>query len=130
MLTLYRSADPDRLAAAGERLVELACPALVVWGRHDIYISPRWAQAYAERLPNAGLVEVDGAGHWPWLDRPEVIARVTDFLDQGRDGALRRASTGIQSPKGGLTPWSVPNRPFTLSQPRAPPAGDGLVSSA
>jgi pimeloyl-ACP methyl ester carboxylesterase len=31
-------------------------------------------------LANAELVEIDDAGHWPWLDRPEVIERVVDFL--------------------------------------------------
>lgn len=80
VLDLYRSADPDRLAAAGSRLGELSCPALVVWGRDDPYIPARFGRAYAERLPNAELVEFDRAGHWPWLDRPETIDRVVAFL--------------------------------------------------
>jgi pimeloyl-ACP methyl ester carboxylesterase len=79
VLDLYRSADPDRLAAAGSRLAELRCPALVVWGLADPYIPARFGRAYAERLPGAVLVELDRAGHWPWLDRPEVIDRVVDF---------------------------------------------------
>ncbi len=80
VLDLYRSADPDRLAAAGSRLGELSCPALVIWGRADPYIPVRFGRAYAERLPDAELVELDRAGHWPWLDRPEVIDRVVAFL--------------------------------------------------
>ena len=47
LLDLYRSADPDRLAAAGSRLGELSCPALVVWGRADPYIPVRFGRAYA-----------------------------------------------------------------------------------
>jgi pimeloyl-ACP methyl ester carboxylesterase len=28
-----------------------------------------------------GEVEVvDGAGHWPWIDKPEVVERVCGFL--------------------------------------------------
>lgn len=80
MLTLYRSGDPGRLAAAGAGLGELSCPALVVWGRDDPYIPASFGRAYAERLPNAELVELDRAGHWPWLDRPEVIDRTLAFL--------------------------------------------------
>ena len=80
MLDLYRSADPDRLVAAGENLGTIACPALVVWGQDDIYLPPEFGRAYAERLPNAELVELEGAGHYPWLDRPETVDRVVGFL--------------------------------------------------
>ena len=86
MLTLYRSADPDRLAAAGMHLAELTCPALVLWGDSDIYLPAEWGRAYAERLPNAELVEFDRAGHWPWLDRPEVVGRTVEFVERSRDG--------------------------------------------
>jgi pimeloyl-ACP methyl ester carboxylesterase len=80
MLDLYRSADPDQLAAAGDRLGDLTCPALVAWGTDDPYLPPRLARAYAERLPNAELIELDRAGHWPWLERPELVDRVARFL--------------------------------------------------
>jgi pimeloyl-ACP methyl ester carboxylesterase len=80
ILRLYRSADLDRLAAAGEHLGALAAPALVVWGMRDRYL-PGWlGAAYAERLPNAELAEVPGAGHWPWFEQPELIERVIRFL--------------------------------------------------
>lgn len=80
MLELYRSGDPERLAAAGERLGDVRSPALVVWGRDDPYIPVSFGRDYAERLPNAELLEIDGAGHWPWVDRPDVIDSVLDFL--------------------------------------------------
>jgi pimeloyl-ACP methyl ester carboxylesterase len=80
MLTLYRSADPENLAAAGQRLGELTCPALVVWGVSDPYLPIRFGRAYAERLPNAELLEVDEAGHWPWVDQPPVVDQTLKFL--------------------------------------------------
>lgn len=80
VLALYRSADPEVLAAAGGRLGELRCPALVAWAAKDPYISDRFGRAYADALPNAELIELDDAGHWPWLDRPDLIPRVADFL--------------------------------------------------
>jgi pimeloyl-ACP methyl ester carboxylesterase len=81
ILRLYRSSPPAVLAAAGARLAELEMPALVVWGTKDPYIPARFARDYARVLPDAELVELDDAGHWPWLDRPDVIERVVDFLN-------------------------------------------------
>ena len=81
VLGLYRSADPPVLAAMGRRLGEVEAPALIVWGLEDPYIGIEYGRAYAETLPNAELIEVEGAGHWPWIDRPEVVDRVVGFLE-------------------------------------------------
>jgi pimeloyl-ACP methyl ester carboxylesterase len=80
VLRLYRSADPDELAAAGLHLDRLTCPALVVWGMKDPYLPGRFGEAYAERLPSSELLEVSEAGHWPWIDAPGVVERVVGFL--------------------------------------------------
>ena len=80
ILRLYRSARPERLAAAGARLETIAAPSLVVWGMRDRYIPGRFAAAYAARLPNSELLELPEAGHWPWIDAPEVADRVIRFL--------------------------------------------------
>ncbi|HEY2142215.1 MAG TPA: alpha/beta hydrolase [Solirubrobacteraceae bacterium] len=79
-LRLYRSAPPDGLAAAGAQLERLTMPALVVWGLRDPYIPAGFGRAYAQALGDAELVELSDAGHVPWLDRPETIDRVADFL--------------------------------------------------
>jgi pimeloyl-ACP methyl ester carboxylesterase len=81
ILALYRSADPGVLGANGRRLGELACPALVVWGSRDPYIDASFGRSYADALPGAELIELDDAGHWPWIDRPDTIGRVAEFLD-------------------------------------------------
>jgi pimeloyl-ACP methyl ester carboxylesterase len=80
ILRLYRSAGPEVLAAAGERLGSLDMPALVAWGVQDPYIPARFARAYADVLGAAELLELPDAGHWPWLDRPDLIDRVVGFL--------------------------------------------------
>jgi pimeloyl-ACP methyl ester carboxylesterase len=41
----------------------------------------RFGRAYADRLPNAELLEFDRAGHWPCLDRPEIVDHTLEFLD-------------------------------------------------
>jgi pimeloyl-ACP methyl ester carboxylesterase len=83
ILRLYRSSPPEVLAAAGERLGTLTMPALVIWGMRDPYIPPRFGREYASALGHAELVEIADAGHWPWLDRPELLERVVDFLSAG-----------------------------------------------
>ncbi len=83
ILRLYRSSPPDALATAGSRLGGLRVPALVAWGTRDPYIPARFARDYATALPEAELVEYDDAGHWPWLDRPDMVDRVAAFLSEG-----------------------------------------------
>jgi pimeloyl-ACP methyl ester carboxylesterase len=80
ILELYRSADPDRLAAAGAELSALRCPALIAWGAGDPYLPEGFGRAYAARLPGAELFSLPDAGHWPWLERPDLIDRVDAFL--------------------------------------------------
>jgi pimeloyl-ACP methyl ester carboxylesterase len=89
VLRLYRSADPDRLAAAGERLGSITAPSLVVWGCRDRYLPSKFGRAYAAPLPNAELYELTNAGHWPWIEEPEVIDRVNRFMASDED--FRRA---------------------------------------
>jgi pimeloyl-ACP methyl ester carboxylesterase len=80
ILRLHRSIDPSGLAAAGGDLSELWAPALVVWGELDPWRDASLSDAYAQRLPRAELERVAAAGHWPWLDQPRVIERVTAFV--------------------------------------------------
>jgi pimeloyl-ACP methyl ester carboxylesterase len=80
ILRLYRSSPNEVLAKAGERLSTLTMPALVVWGAKDPYIPVRFGEEYARALPNAQLLTLPEAGHWWWLDRPEAIGRVVEFL--------------------------------------------------
>lgn len=81
ILRLYRSADRDVLARHGERLGDLTCPALIIWGELDPYVGIEQAGRVADAL--GGPVErfdVAGAGHWSMLDSPEVMERTAKFL--------------------------------------------------
>ena len=81
ILKLYRSAPPEVLAQAGSELGAVTSPALVLWGEEDPYLPTQFAAAQAEAIGEGAQLEtVAGAGHWPWLDRPELIGRVADFL--------------------------------------------------
>jgi pimeloyl-ACP methyl ester carboxylesterase len=73
------------------RLNRVAQPTLVAWGAADRFLSLAHGQALADGLPNAKLAIMDGAGHFPALDRPEAMARVAaDFLSgTSSNGNLR-----------------------------------------
>ncbi|MBJ7347765.1 MAG: alpha/beta hydrolase [Thermoleophilaceae bacterium] len=80
ILHLYRSAPPDVLESAGVDLASIAAPTLVLWGDKDPYIPAKFGEGYAARIPNATYELWQNAGHWAWLDRPDMIDRVSDFL--------------------------------------------------
>ena len=80
ILRLYRDGDPGRLAEAGRDLERLDCPALVVWGERERYLPIRFGRLYSERLRAAEFHAVAGAGHWPWLEDPALIDRISAFL--------------------------------------------------
>jgi len=79
---LLRNSPPDVLARAGAKLGAITAPALVVWSERDRWIPARFGSGYAAALGDATLELVPDAGHWPWIDRPEVGARIVEFLAQ------------------------------------------------
>jgi pimeloyl-ACP methyl ester carboxylesterase len=84
ILRLHRDADEQTLAKAGQGLSGLAMPALVLWGERDPWLPPTLGQAYADTLADATFEAVPDAGHWPWLDRPELLERIAGFLADQR----------------------------------------------
>jgi len=83
ILSLYRSSPPEVLARAGARLGELRCPALILWPTHDPYLGVEFGHGYADALGVEARVElIDRAGHWTWLDRPDVIDTAAAFLQR------------------------------------------------
>lgn len=82
LLRLHRSASEPELAEAGASLRTLTVPALVIWGERDPWFEPAFAQRYAERLPYAKVWRIEDAGHWPWLERPEVAERIVEFVSE------------------------------------------------
>lgn len=53
-------------------------PALLIWGTEDRDTPLSHARIFAEKLPDAGLVEVPGAGHYAYLEQPAFVYRVLD----------------------------------------------------
>ncbi len=80
VLKLYRASPPEVLARAGERLGELRCAALIEWPTRDPYIGAEFGQRLADALGGEVRLQLVDAGHYPWLERPEQIDRVADFV--------------------------------------------------
>ena len=65
-----------------DRLAEIRCPTLLVWGTED-RVTPRdVAIRFLDGIPSATLRLVPECGHAPMLEHPEAFARaVEEFLD-------------------------------------------------
>ena len=70
----------DLVAKLAERFGQLTAPTLVIWGEQDPYIPTKFGALYSETLPNARLELLPDAGHWPWIDRPDVIDMTASVL--------------------------------------------------
>lgn len=67
-----------------ERLPQIACPTLIVWGEQDRLISVRDADVFAELIPNSRKVVFGDTGHMAMLERPEAFnALLEEFLEEG-----------------------------------------------
>ena len=86
ILRLVRSGWDDMSGGTGPREVVggdgVGGPSTtLICGEEDPWYPPALADAYAARLPGATVERIAGAGHWPWLDRPEVVDRVASLLE-------------------------------------------------
>lgn len=79
ILRLHRAADPAVLAAAGAGLGDLHQPVFVAWGEHDHWLDHAFAGAYARALPASRTELIPSAGHWPWLEDPDLAGRLAAF---------------------------------------------------
>ncbi|MGC7098765.1 alpha/beta fold hydrolase [Amycolatopsis lurida] len=66
-----------------DRLAEITCPALLIWGSEDVSLPRDRMDLLADRLPKAGEVQViTGAAHTPALTHPDQVnPLLTRFLE-------------------------------------------------
>lgn len=71
---------PDR--GLTRRLPHLTVPTLVLHGESDGLVPVAYAQELANRIPDAKLVTIPGAGHLPMIEAEDAfVSAVTAFLD-------------------------------------------------
>ena len=80
----YKALDPEMRKTfvkmisldLSDRLGEIKAPTLLYWGVQDTE-TPLWmANVMKERIPDAGLVVEEGAGHFAYLERSATFLRV------------------------------------------------------
>lgn len=90
----YANEWPDRLYATvrhvlpaawdyTERAGRVSAPVLTLHGTADPNAAVEGGRAWAELIPNARLVELEGVGHAPWLEAPEEFFREVDAFLRG-----------------------------------------------
>jgi pimeloyl-ACP methyl ester carboxylesterase len=66
-----------------ERLPEIACPTLIVWGEDDKVIPVADASVFEELIPNSRKVIFKDTGHVAMLERPASFNRLlADFMSE------------------------------------------------
>jgi pimeloyl-ACP methyl ester carboxylesterase len=59
----------------------IAAPTLIIWGKADRIVAPKYAQEFAQRIAGARVDLIDSAGHLPQLEQPEAVAKaIRGFL--------------------------------------------------
>lgn len=65
-----------------EDVRRISVPTLVFWGSRDYDVGRDQVERLIERVPDAGLVVLDGAGHYSYLDDPATIqAGIIHFME-------------------------------------------------
>jgi pimeloyl-ACP methyl ester carboxylesterase len=79
----YRNAGPLRATFVkvvnedvSGLLARIAAPTLLLWGAQDRDVPLAHARTMERLIPDAGLVVLDPAGHFSYLDQPERFCRV------------------------------------------------------
>jgi len=63
-------------------LNRIKVPTLLIWGASDRVVSPDYGRAYSRLIPGARFELVEGAGHHPEIEQPEMfVERVLRFLE-------------------------------------------------
>ena len=66
--------------ALKDRLSAVSLPVLVLWGESDRIVDPEYGRALAAAIPNARFELLEGTGHVPQVETPELLAsRIGDF---------------------------------------------------
>ena len=80
-------------AAAENKLSEIRCPTLVVFGVNDKTVATEAARIYGEKIPNSNISFVYDAGHLIEAERPEaLIDAVSSYVEHRETFIVGRES--------------------------------------
>ncbi|MEP9394052.1 alpha/beta hydrolase [Gordonia sp. VNQ95] len=65
--------DPMTEPGLLERLASIDVPTTVIWGESDGIADVDYGRAYADAIPRAQFIVLEGAGHVPQIETPETL---------------------------------------------------------
>jgi pimeloyl-ACP methyl ester carboxylesterase len=78
--------DERGVLKVADRMSEVHCPVLILWGERDRLMPRAQGQRWATAIEGAELEELTGTGHHPQFDQPEEVATlVLDFFESAGD---------------------------------------------
>ena len=79
-----------------ERLGDIRCPTLIVWGTEDVLVPVGDADEYERLIPNARKILMEDTGHVPMLERPAQFNDcLMDFLAEPREAPRTEAEATV-----------------------------------
>jgi class 3 adenylate cyclase len=79
-------------------LAEISIPTLVIHRRGDRAVPFRMSRDLTAALPDARLVALEGAIHWPWFGDSEAVVRaVVDFVSGGESKVLSPRASAFRT---------------------------------
>lgn len=89
---------PDEISAGSfwpSRGARLSMPALFIWGSQDRVFNPAYAQRTSRLSADLRRLEIPGAGHWPHVERPDLVTRaIQDLIDEAN--TQRKTGGGVK----------------------------------
>jgi pimeloyl-ACP methyl ester carboxylesterase len=84
-----------------DRLPEIECPTLIIWGADDMLVPKRDADEYERLIPEARKVVLEDTGHSAMIERPQTFNDlVVEWLDGLRDEPAREEELGAANVRG------------------------------
>jgi pimeloyl-ACP methyl ester carboxylesterase len=80
----FHFASVQRLNIAKEEVSRVSAPVLTIHGTKDRNAPYGGGREWALMLPNARLLTITGAAHFPWVDEPETVFRSIDVFLRGK----------------------------------------------
>ena len=79
-----------------DRLPDIACPTLIVWGKEDMLVPVEDADEFERLIPNARKILMDDTGHVPMLERPVKFNDcLIEFLAERREAPRSEAEATV-----------------------------------
>jgi pimeloyl-ACP methyl ester carboxylesterase len=79
-----------------DRLPDIACPTLIVWGKEDMLVPVEDADEFERLIPNARKILMDDTGHVPMLERPVKFNDcLIEFLAEPREAPRSEAEATV-----------------------------------